>query len=389
MQHSSLRARRIKVGKVRGASAALALLVLAGCGGGSDSSKTETLPQASARSGTGTTAASPTSSPPTSATSSATTRSSTPTSAAGATTLSETKLAEFPKTALFSDAEFRVMEALLSNAKPDFGGKATKDLSPDPTLYMKLTLINKLPSQEIQIFRNNSPLFRLVAADGTTVADVVKEAIQIRGGGSQDIIATFPLKAGADPSKYTLLIGLPNQAPTSVPIAGAVPALGYPIDLKVSGSGPAKAAGSGCHQMLDVSVLGGALDVDLGEPEPAPGSSPFVGRRAVAGARYLRLGVRIFNQGDEICGGGDTNINNDTFKLAVDGVPKELGSAILKARDGSLSLIKKGAAKEFVLAWEVPMNAKTVVFQAGNAGKTLYSLPVSLPSDLPKLAGEK
>lgn len=371
------------------AAAMLAVGLLASaCGGGDGSNDTSTLPQASAKSNAG---AATTTAAATATTIVSTTAAASPSSGAtGATTLKEIKATGLPKSGIYSDAEFRITEATISNAKPDFLGKPTTSIVPESSVYVTITAINKLLDQGMVLNdRAQQALFTLVGPDGAPIQDTVKTSVELKASGSADFLAVFPLKnAPSSFTGFTLLVGFPDQAKTKIPLDGTAAALGYPIDLALTGSGPAQSVAIGCRQKLDVTVLGTAVDVDLGEAVPASTAKPFHGRRVAANTRYLRLVVRILNNGGEACGGGQTNIDDNDFKLVVDGVPKSPDSSLLKARDGSLSLIDKGAAKEFVIAWAVPVSAKTLVFQAGNASKTLFTLPVTLPANLPKLAGE-
>lgn len=369
------------------AAAVLATALLASaCGGGTSTDDTASLPQASAKSNAGTTPASdaPATTPPIAATTNTTAASS------GATTLKETKATGLPKSGIYSDAEFRVTEATVSNAKADFLGKPTTSIVPEPSLYVSITAINKLLDQSMVLNdRAQQALFTLVTPDGTPVQDTVKTSTEIKASGSAEFFAVFPLKSAPSTfAGFKLLVGFPDQAKTSIPFDGAVPALGYPIDLALTGTGPAQSVATGCRHRLDVSVLSTAVDVDLGEAKPASGAKPFHGRRVAANSRYLRFIVRVLNNGGDICGGGQTNIDDNDFKLVVDGVPKSSDASILNARDGSTSLTDLGATKEFALAWAVPLTAKGIEFQAGNATKTLFTLPVTLPANLPKLAGE-
>ncbi len=374
----------------RGVAAALSAigLLTAACGGGNTGDDTANLPQASAKSYAGSTTTSAATTPTTT-----TTSSGVPTSSSGATgaaTLKETKATGLPKSGMYSDAEFRVTGATISNAKPDFLGKPTASIVPEQYIYVSITAINKLTNQSVSFNdRSSQALFALISPDGSPVQDTVTTVDELEAAGSADFVAVFPVKSA--PTSFTgfkLLVGFPGQAKTTIPLDSDAPALGYPIDLALTGSGPAQSVATGCRQKLDVSVLSTAVDVDLGEAKPASTAKPFHGRRVEANTRYLRFVVRVLNNGGDSCGGGQTNIDDNDFKLAVDGVPKSADSLLITARDGSISLIDNGAAKEFVIAWAVPVSAKSVEFRAGNASKTLFTLPVTLPINLPKLAGE-
>jgi hypothetical protein len=136
-------------------------------------------------------------------------------------------------------------------------------------------------------------------------------------------------------------VGTPVQPPSSGNVAGALPTGGYPIAL---------AAGQVIKREDRTYRI---LKIQLDENDP--------------GEFALEVTAQMLNEGRF-----PANFWNDNFRLVVDGVPR--------APVGSLNeVVEAGAAKDGVVKFAIPKNAKMVELQVDRFGPSAPSLAIALP----------
>ncbi|MGB7860787.1 MAG: hypothetical protein WBM90_09845 [Acidimicrobiia bacterium] len=294
-----------------------------------------------------------------------------PTTTAGAEQVDPTvsSLAEgLPRGGTYSFLDVVITNAELGNIEPRTYLRDRDVVSDSSYLFLSLEVNNTSDTDTA----NWVPIpFALDLGDGATEAPEILEGrpnIGLSANRSTEIVLAFEVPSGTTFDQATFQVAEPGRVPLLVPLVGVVPDAYGPVDIDLSGGGPAQGVGVGCRQELDVTMLGGETSIDLLNTEYP---TSYGSRRAMIGDRFLTVDLRVLNHGGFRCGGGSTNLGNQDVRLLVDGVPREPITWV----NATIGL---EAAQDFSFHFAYPVVAESLVFTVGSDDGTLLAVPVDL-----------
>lgn len=280
-----------------------------------------------------------------------------------------------PRTGRYAFLDFTMNAAALGRIEPRTYLQESREASDDLHVFLELTMDNRSESDAVN-WPPNPMSLRL--ADGADIAPIMvsgRPHIGLAPLNSTDVVVAFAVPDGTDFTDASFVVRQADRIEAVLPLTGPVPDSPYPILLELAGTGPAQSQGVGCRQSLDVTVLGGRIDIDLLD---APWPSTYGARRAVTGDRFLSVDVRVLNNGGSRCGGGASNFSSDDVRLIVDDTPLAPITFVNLA-------IPLDATDEATFDFAFPEDAETLVFTIGSTDLTRFELPIDLSvlSDAP------
>ena len=283
-----------------------------------------------------------------------------------------------PRTGSYSFVDVTIDKAILAGIEPRT--YLLEEQLPGPRhLFLILTIDN---TSDTDVANWTPTPFALRLGDTSVGPPQVLEGrpnIGLTQRRSTEMVLAFAVPDDIDFDDAMLEVAQPDRIPLSLPLVGELPEPGYPIEVDVSGEGPAQSLGVGCRQSLDIEMLSGSTTIDLlGGDYP----TEYGSRRARVGERFLTVGLRVHNNGGSRCGGGGTNFGNHDVRLLVDGVPREPVTFVN-------TTIGVDATKDFEFDLVYPVEqAGDLILTVGAAEATLFSSPVPIP-ELALFAGER
>lgn len=281
-----------------------------------------------------------------------------------------------PRTSSYSIVEVTVTRAVLADIEPRTYLRETPEPGPRH-LFLDLTVENRSETDTANWLP--TPFALLVGEELVGPPEILegRPNIGLSHLNSTEMVIAFPVSEDTGFEDAALVVAQPERIPMILPLVGEVPQSGFPINVDLSGAGPAQGTGVGCRQDLDIEVLGGSVAIDLLE---ADYPTNYGSRRARVGERFLTVGLRVLNNGGSRCGGGSTNFGNTDVRLLIDGTPREPVTFVNTA-------IGVNAAVDLSFHFVYPVDASELTLTVGSDEATLFAIPVTIPP-MPPLSGE-
>ena len=310
---------------------------------------------------------------PAGATSTATTTTAPTTTTSAVATDPVELTAGLPRTVDYVWLETTVTGATIASIEPRTFLR--DEWAPTDTTYLFLTLEVANRSEREGLILTPNPYSIAIGGLEYAASDVLdgRPHIGLAPLGTEGKVLAFEVPVGTTFDGVSLLVNHDDRIPAVLPLVGDLPVDAYPVSAGVSGAGPAQGSVSGCNQALDVTMLGGTIDIELAESDAPP--TVYGSRRAYVGERFLSLEVRVHNNGGSRCGAGGTNYDPRLFRLLVDGVPHAPATFLS-------GIIAAETAEDLVVNFTFPVDATSVEFAVGSDDATLFTAPVDI-TDLP------
>jgi uncharacterized surface protein with fasciclin (FAS1) repeats len=251
-----------------------------------------------------------------------------------------------PRSTTFANVEFELTGAMVSWQSPSSYAEGGPPQPSDvPHAFLGITAHNRSMGVQLRI---PDDAFRLLTVDDEIVA-VHGGFGHLAADTSTDGFLAFPVPETLDLAHTVLRIGAPPDTPALLPLAGEVPASGYPIELGTTGQveGPGQLWGG----PVTFEVLGGTISKDLVVERCCPDTGP----RANEDELFVTFGLRVTGPDDAY----GEQVGTRSIRLVVDGVPREAWHAPLVS--------SKGTATDLQAVFVVPSTARDLVLQLGDS----------------------
>lgn len=279
--------------------------------------------------------------------------------------------AGLPRTVNYSDADWTVTAARVSNESPQ---TAIDPAPPKPGdeffAYFTVTVKNLLNTQD-QRFDLAAFTLRIPGGSGVAAARPAgwPTSHSVKAGQASDIVLAFPVAAGTELQGAALVLGEPGFVAAELPLSGPAPANPYPVSFANSGAPTDVTSGNPCGTPMRVELLSGETDLDAGIDIRGLGGAIEGPRRAGNGQRFVRFALRTTGISGQ-CGGA--NVMSAVFRLEIAGTPRGAYNVVNQA-------LSNGEALDVVVGYRVPENIRDVVLIVGAPDKTTVRYPVTLP----------
>jgi hypothetical protein len=217
-----------------------------------------------------------------------------------------------------------------------------------------LQIRNDLTGRPLNVDRN---FFSLDSAGSIRPAVAVPGQFisSVQPSATADFAVAFETDANLDFAATTLIVAQPGAEPARMPLAGTVPASGYPITIEIETGQNQVTSGNPCGTTMLVAPLGAEVDVDARIDGVGSKSAIEGNRRAATSERFVRLEIRATGNSGQ-CGGA--NVIDDLFRLQIDGVARGAVSNVNE-------VVSPGEAIDFEVLYRVPVGTTALVLLAG------------------------
>lgn len=285
-----------------------------------------------------------------------------------------------PRSVVFSNVEFTITGARLSNQEPRSYAEAGDPVvdGENTYAYLDITAVNRMTATQAEGLGQDT--YRLLldgneipaAEEMTFLSDLTG---LIPANAEVDSFLAFRVDADAKLAEGALQIGVPPDRQAALPLTGPVPEANYPLELEIEGT--AEGVGPTNAGTLVFTVTGGTLYED----RPHEQATSPTGLRANEGELFFVVSLlveKVSGRGGELLGH-----TGNAFRLLVDGVPRApWDSAIHPSGSDASPIVEPGSAVEAWVAFVIPIDATELTLQVGDFEQDPGLIPLELP-DLP------